>query len=144
MPPLNSRIRFYCGGLDYTPTIADYPSYPRNLGLDIYRDIHKSVFGSNFWRYQRGTTARWVMEFEDVSDDCAATIQMLIATNVNQGVNAPVVVYEWPGMDGISQGSLLSLTGTELVGSFFVENESWEPKERVYGNWGFSLILRKQ
>ena len=144
---LNSRLRFYVWSpvsattVDFCPAIADLPEYPRDCGMDIYADRYKSVFGSNWWVYTRGVSSYWNMSWVDVSDDCMATMGLVIGSLAT--CSAKIAIYQGPGLDGISLGSLLSLTGTELVGTFFSEDDQWAPQERVYGAWQFTTKFRK-
>jgi hypothetical protein len=145
---LNSRIRFYvwCDlsqtTVDYCPDISDLPEYPRDSGIDIFADRYKSVFGSNYWNYSRGVSSYWNMSWEDVSDNCQATMGMIVGSLSQSSPH--IAIWQGPGLHNITLGSLLSLTGTELCGTYFCENDQWAPKERIYGNWGFDTKFRRE
>ncbi len=144
----NARLRFYlyCDlsslEVDYSTPLADYPEYPREVGVDIFKDTHKSVLGSNYWRYYRGTSSYLRFTWEQVSDDCAATWGMIIASSA--GYSPHLVIWEGQGLDGIGLGSLQTITDSRLLGTYFMEDESWSPSEVGFGQWSFKTSFRKE
>jgi len=142
------RIRFYlwCDSspllVDYAPPIADYPEYPREEGNTFFVDRYKSAFGSNYWTYIKGTSSFMNYNWVEVSDDCAATMGLIAGSSF--GYYPHCAIYNGPGIDSISLGSLLTITGTVLRGTFFCENDSWEPNEVGYGRWSFKTNFRKE
>lgn len=141
-----SRLRMYlfCDlsslEVDYILPLSDYPDYPRDLGLNFYSDTYKSALGSNFWRYNRGTSSYWNFTWEDVSDDAYATMGIIVASSWM--LSPHVVIYEAQGIDGIGLGSLQS--DVTPVGTYFVNQESWNPKETQFGLWSFNVAFTKE
>ncbi len=141
-----TRLRFYmfCDlsslEVDYPVPLTDYPEYPRDTGISFYADTYKSALGSNFWRYNRGTSAYWNFTWKDVSDDCCATMGIVVGSSFM--LSPHVVIYEAQGIDGIGLGSLQS--AITPIGTFFVNQESWSPKETQFGLWEFETNFTKE
>lgn len=146
MSATNTRIRFYlfCDSssltVDYAPELADYPEYPKQQFLTIYSDRYKSTIGSNFWNYYRGTSFAWKMNWVEVSDNCTATIGLIVGSAV--GYNPHIVIWDSVGIDGITFASL-SANVTPL-GTFFCENDQWAPEEVRFGLWNFDTTFRRE
>lgn len=142
------RLRFYlwCDlsslSVDYAPPLQDYPEYPREEGVNFYFDRYKSSLGSNHWTYVRGTCGYWNMNWVEVSDDCVSTMGMICGSSFL--ANPHIAIWNGPGIDGITLGSLLSISGTVLKGTYFYENDSWEPKETNFGLWEFKTNFRRE
>lgn len=143
-----NRLRFYAwcdlssAECDYAPPISDYPEYPRQEGVSFFFDRYKSALGSNYWTYVRGTSSYWNMDWVEVSDDCAATMGYIVASLY--GLSPHIVIYEGRGIDGITLGSLFTITGSTIKGTFFSENENWDPEEVRFGLWNFKTLWRKE
>lgn len=141
-----SRLRFYlfCDlsplTVDYAPPLEDYPDYPRDSGIDFFRDVYKSALGSNYWIYNKGTSSYWNFQWNDVSDNAAATMGLIVGSSINYSPH--IVIWESASIDGITLGSLLG--NVTPVGTYFVESEYWNPKETRYGLWSFDLKFRKE
>jgi hypothetical protein len=144
----SGRLRFYlwCDNssllVDYAPPLSDYPEYPRDEGIEIFNDYYKSSLGSNYWVYHKGTSGYWKMSWVEVSDDCVSTFGMIVGSAV--GYYPHIAIYEGPGIDGITTGSLLGITGTVLRGTYFCENDSWAPQENRFGLWTFNTNFRRE
>lgn len=144
----NARIRFYlwCDlsalEVDYVPPLSDYPEYPRQEGVNFYIDRYKSAIGSNWWQYYKGTSAYWTMNWVEVSDDCAATMGVIVGSSI--GYSPHLAIYEGPGIDTITLGSLMTITGSVLKGTYFCEMDSWEPQEAKFGLWNFNTNFRRE
>lgn len=143
-----NRIRFYlwCDAsplsVDYAPPLSDYPDYPREEGVNLFFDRYKSALGSNYWTYTRGTSGYWNMNWVEVSDDCQATLGLICGSSF--GYYPHIAIYDGPGIDSITLGSLLTITGTVLKGTYFYENDVWEPQETNFGLWSFKTNFRKE
>jgi hypothetical protein len=143
-----NRLRFYMwcdlssAECDYIPPIQDYPEYPRQEGVTFFFDRYKSALGSNYWTYIRGTSAYWNMDWIEVSDDCVATMGFITASVY--GLSPHIAIYEGRGIDGITLGSLFTITGSTIKGTYFCENETWEPEEIRFGLWNFKTLWRKE
>lgn len=135
------RFRFYlwCDSssleVDYAPPLQDYPEYPRDEGIAFFGDKYKSALGSNYWYYRRGESQYINFNWVDVSDDCVATMGIICGSSFS--LLPHVAIWEGPGIDGITLGSLQTITGTVLKGTFMLDNERWDPQETVFGNWTF-------
>jgi hypothetical protein len=140
------RIRFYlwCDtsslSVDYVPPLSDYPEFPREEGVEFFFDRYKSALGSNYWTYVRGTCAYWNMNFVEVSDDCSATMGLICGSSF--GYYPHIAIFLSPGIDNISLGSLLG--NVTPRGTYFYENEKWEPNEVNFGLWNFKTNFRKE
>jgi hypothetical protein len=140
------RLRFYlfCDlsvlQVDYAPTVADYPDYPRDAGTVFYDDNYKSALGSNFWRYNKGESIFWNMDWVNVSEDCSATMGMIIGSA--HSLSPHVVIWESQGIDGITLGSLVA--DVVPFGTYFCNNDSWNPKEVDFGLWNFTTQFIKE
>jgi hypothetical protein len=128
--------------VDYPVPLTDYPDFPRDEGVDFFEDKHKSALGSNYWRYNRGTSAYWNFKWVDVSDDCAATMGMIVGSA--HQLSPHVAIFWGPAIDGITTGSLLTITGSVLRGTYFCENDGWKPQEVQFGLWSFDTNFRKE
>lgn len=123
----------------YDPPLADYPEYPRKAGIEFFEDNYKSALGSNYWRYQKGESFYWEMDFTEVSEDAMATWGITVGTL--RKYLPHVVIWEGPNWDGIGDGSLFAQTP---VGTFFIETTTWEPQEVNFGLWNFTIRFRRE
>lgn len=126
--------------IDYVPPVADYPDFPRQQVVDFFKDDYKSALGSNYWRYNRGTSASYEFNWVDCSDDAQATMGLIVASAWM--LSPHIVIFDSQGIDGISLASCLASVAP--LGTYFAEVDSWEPQETVYGLWNFKARFRKE
>jgi hypothetical protein len=79
------------------------------------------------------------MSWVDVSDSAAATMGTIVS--VLYMYSPHTVIWESQGINNISLGSLFTVTP---VGTYFVENDSWNPRETAFGLWSFDVKWRKE
>lgn len=148
MPGTLGRLRFYCWcdlsalTVDYAPPLQDYPEYPRNEKITLFRDIYKSALGSNYWVYHRGTSGFIGYDWVQVSDEAWATMSLICGSATPYKPH--IAIFEGNGIDGITLGSLLSTGQTHCKGTFFFEADEWDPQEVNFGLWNFTTPFRRE
>lgn len=111
-------------GVSYSPADADLPNYPWFDAVIDNKVVYRTA-GGKTWIYKRFQKRRFELYFEDVSDDCAATMGSLALAGTK---------FRFRVLDGAS---------TEHVGTYCYVGDDWVAPAQSYALCTFTFPMEE-